>query len=112
MIWPVREAFRQDPGLFVAEPAPVCIDEYEHVPETLDAIKAELNRRTSPGRFVITGSKRHDALPSAAQALTGRLHVLTVLPLTQGEIAGVRENFVESVLGDPVLPVWSSTPCR
>ena len=104
----VREAFRPDPGLFVAGPAPVCIDEYQHVPETLDAIKAELNRRTSPGRFVITGSTRHDALPSAAQALTGRLHLLTVLPLTQGEIAGVREDFVEGVLQDPLLPITAT----
>ena len=101
----VRDAFRADPGLFVVGPAPVCIDEYQHVRETLDAIKGELNRLTSPGRFVITGSTRHDALPSAAQALTGRLHVVTVLPLSQGEIADVLENFVEGVLEDPLLPI-------
>lgn len=104
----VREAFRPDPGLFLAGPAPVCVDEYQHVPETLDAIKAELNRRTVPGRFVITGSTRHDLLPAAWQALTGRIHVLTVLPLSQGEIDGVHENFLERVLDDATAPVTSA----
>jgi hypothetical protein len=78
----------------------VCIDEYQHAPDILDAIKAELNRDGSPGRFVITGSTRHDALPRAAQALTGRLHLITVYPFSQGEISGIRENMVEAVFDD------------
>jgi hypothetical protein len=36
-----------------------------------DAIKAELNRDTRPGRFVLTGSTRYTVLPQAAQSLTG-----------------------------------------
>ncbi len=46
----------------------------------LDAIKARLNRSTEPGAFLLTGSTRYNALPLAAQSLTGRLHVLTILP--------------------------------
>jgi hypothetical protein len=30
----------------------VLVDEFQQVPESLDAIKAELNRDTRPGRFV------------------------------------------------------------
>ena len=30
-----------DPGLFATGPTPVFIDEYQHVPEVLDSIKAE-----------------------------------------------------------------------
>ncbi len=97
----VREAVAQDPGAFVAGPAPVCIDEYQHVPAVLDAIKAELNRQLRPGRFVLAGSTRYDALPLAAQSLTGRLHLLTVWPLTQGELDGRRENLLEALLDDP-----------
>jgi hypothetical protein len=44
-----------DPATFVSGPAPVCIDEFQHVPQILDAIKAELNRRSGPGRFVLAG---------------------------------------------------------
>jgi uncharacterized protein len=97
-----RAAVLADPGAFVDGLSPVCIDEYQHVPAVLDAIKAELNRELRAGRFVIAGSTRYDALPIAAQSLTGRLHLLTVWPLTQGEIDGVRENLLAALLDDPV----------
>jgi hypothetical protein len=32
----------------------VLIDEFQRVPEILDAVKAELNRDTRPGRIVLT----------------------------------------------------------
>lgn len=97
----LQSAASADPGAFVEGAAPVCIDEYQHVPAVLDAIKAELNRQLQPGRFVIAGSTRYDALPQAAQSLTGRVHLLTVWPLTQGEIGGVTENLLEALLDDP-----------
>jgi predicted AAA+ superfamily ATPase len=96
-----RSAVRADPSLFARAPAPVCIDEFQHVPEILDAIKAELNRRLEPGRFVLTGSTRYAGIPRAAQSLTGRLHVLTVWPLSQGELAGVEEDFMAVLLEEP-----------
>jgi uncharacterized protein len=96
-----RAAVLADPGAFVDGPSPVCVDEYQLVPAVLDAIKAELNRELRPGRYVITGSTRYDALPVAAQSLTGRLHLLTVWPLTQGEISGVEENLLAALLHDP-----------
>jgi predicted AAA+ superfamily ATPase len=97
-----RAAVLADPSAFVGGRPPVCIDEYQHVPAVLDAIKAELNRGLRPGRYVITGSTRYDALPIAAQSLTGRLHLLTVWPLTQGEIHGVRENLLAALVDDPI----------
>jgi hypothetical protein len=39
-----RDAVAADPATFVSGPSPVSIDEYQHVPVILDAIKAELNR--------------------------------------------------------------------
>lgn len=96
-----REAVAADPATFLAGSAPVFIDEYQHVPSVLDAIKAELNRDGRPGRFVLTGSARHESLPTVAQALTGRLHRLSVLPLSQGELEGVREHFLVSLFKDP-----------
>ena len=97
----MREVVGTDPSAFVDGPSPVCIDEYQHVPAVLDAIKAELNRDMRAGRFLLAGSTRYDALPLAAQSLTGRLHLLTVWPLTQGELAGTRENLLEALLEDP-----------
>jgi predicted AAA+ superfamily ATPase len=98
-----RSAVRADPGRFVESSEPVLIDEYQHVPELLDAIKAQLNRDLRPGRYVLAGSTRYAAVPAAAQALTGRVDIIPVLPLTQGEIDGVPETFVARLLdGDEV----------
>src|SRR3984957_19608766 len=98
-----RAAVRSDPGRFVESDQPVLIDEYQHVPELLDAIKAQLNRDLRPGRYVLAGSTRYGTLPEAGQALTGRVDVIPVLPLSQGEIGQVHEGFVARLLdGDGV----------
>lgn len=96
-----RDAVDASPSAFVTAESPVFIDEYQHAPVVLDAIKAELSRDLRPGRFVLTGSTRYSSLPTAAQSLTGRLHVATLWPLSQGEIEGTRERFVERLLSDP-----------
>ena len=100
-----RAAVEADPVTFVSGPGPLFIDEYQHVPMILDAIKAELNRDGSPGRFVISGSTRHDALPRAAQALTGRLHLMDILPLAQGEIDGTPDTLVARLFAAPASTV-------
>jgi uncharacterized protein len=48
-----------------------------------------LNRDLSSGRFVLAGSTRYTTLPEAGPALTGRVDILDVLPLSQAEIDGV-----------------------
>lgn len=86
----------------IGEYTPACLDEYQHAPEVLDALKARLNREGSrPGTAVLTGSTRQDALPRTSQALTGRLHTLTIWPLSQGEIAGDAENLLPALRVDP-----------
>jgi predicted AAA+ superfamily ATPase len=100
-----RDAVLADPALFVAGPGPVCIDEYQRAPVVLEAIKAELNQELRSGRFLITGSTRHGALPAAAEALTGRLHVVTIYPLSQGELAGIRENLIEMLFEESARAV-------
>jgi hypothetical protein len=108
-----RDAVSSDPSLFVRGDAPILVDEFQHVPELLDAMKAELNVDSRPGRFVITGSTRYATLPTAAQGLTGRAHLIDVKPLSQGEIGEVREDFAELLVQDPALllePTSSSTP--
>jgi uncharacterized protein len=109
-----RRAAIEDPTLFTSGPSPVFIDEYQHVPTVLDAIKAELNRGLSPGRFVLTGSTSYQSLPRTAQSLTGRLHVMSILPLSQGELRGVHETFVETLLDNPrrLLSTARSTTSR
>ena len=63
-----RSAVRDDPARFAESAAPVLIDEYQHVPELLDAIKAQLNGDLRPGRYVLAGSTRYATRISAAFA--------------------------------------------
>lgn len=97
-----RDAVVANVASAVGEHTPVCVDEYQHAPEVLDALKARLNREGSqPGTAVLTGSTRQDALPRTAQALTGRLHTMTIWPLSQGEIDGVTENLLPALRSRP-----------
>ena len=60
---------------------------------------------------MLTGSTRYSSLPTAAQSLTGRLHIVTLRPLSKGEFDGIEERFVEQLLTDPaalVTPAASS----
>lgn len=104
-----RQAVAADPRLFTSGPQPVLIDEFQHVPEILDAIKAELNADLRPGRFVLTGSTRYTTLPRAAQSLTGRVHVITVWPLSQGELGRRRESFLDLLLTRPAELILDSS---
>lgn len=104
-----RDAVSADPALFMRGEAPVLVDEFQHEPAILDAIKAELNADSSPGRFLITGSTRYATLPLAAQALTGRAHLIDVRPLSQGEIGEVREDFADLLVRDPALLVTAAS---
>ncbi|WP_239334938.1 ATP-binding protein [Frankia sp. CiP3] len=81
-----RQAVTADPTFFAAAPSPVLVDEFQHVPALLDAIKAELNRDLRPGRFVLTGSTRYLTMPTLSQSLAGRVHVTTLWPLAQAEL--------------------------
>ena len=80
----IQEAVRADPARAIAGQGLVCVDEYQKALIILEAIKAELNKGADPGRFVLTGSTRQDALPPAAQALTERLTTLAVYPPPRG----------------------------
>ena len=44
----VREAIQGNLAASVRAGAPICIDEYQRVPDILDALKARLNREGSP----------------------------------------------------------------
>ena len=92
------DAALSDPEGFVAAfKTPVVIDEVQLAPPLFRAIKAEVDRDRRPGRFLLTGSADLSVLPSAADALVGRMEVLTLWPLTQGEILGRSEGFIDAL---------------
>src|SRR5690606_35382336 len=83
----VQALAQNDPGAFVRGLAePVIIDEFQRAPEVLAAIKAELNRDRRPGRYVLTGSARHQVVPELADYLTGRVELHTLWPFAMAEL--------------------------
>jgi predicted AAA+ superfamily ATPase len=97
------EAARADPVGFVAGlRGPVVIDEIQKAPDLLPAIKSSIDRDRRPGRFLLTGSANVLTLPKVAESLAGRMEVATLWPLSQGELAGRRETFIDRVMrGEP-----------
>jgi predicted AAA+ superfamily ATPase len=73
---------------------PLTLDEVQRAPGLLLAIKEDVDRERVPGRYLLTGSANVMTLPKVADSLAGRMEILTLYPLSQGEIAGVREDFI------------------
>lgn len=97
-----REAASNDPRAFVQRPVDtLVIDEVQLEPNLFRAIKAEVDRDRRAGRFLLTGSSRLLAAPGLADALVGRVETLDLWPFSQGELLGVREDFVDRLFDDP-----------
>jgi uncharacterized protein len=73
------------------------IDQIQRVPELLLAIKREVDRDTSPGRFLLTGSARLLGLRDLPDALPGRAETIELWPLSQGEIDSAPDGFVDAI---------------
>lgn len=96
---PVREAAKQDPRAFVeGRPGMLVIDEVQRAPDLMLAIKASVDRDPRPGRFLLTGSTNLFAVRQIADFLAGRMESLQLHPLSQGEIEGRQERFIDAVL--------------
>lgn len=100
-------AARADPEGFVAGLSDrVVLDEAQRVPEIFLPIKASVDRDRRPGRFLLTGSANPLFVPVVADALVGRMEVLTLWPFAGVELAGRPDAAVaETFLAErPQLP--------
>lgn len=100
---PVRSLAKADPvGFIAACGARTVLDEVQRVPELLLAIKSRVDRDTTPGQFLLTGSANLRRVPAIGDALPGRVDYLTLWPFSQGELAGHRESFLQSLFAGGV----------
>jgi predicted AAA+ superfamily ATPase len=76
------------------------IDEVQKAPGLFPAIKMSVDRDRRPGRFLLTGSANVLLLPQISESLAGRMELITLLPLSQGELHGQREKFLDGVFAE------------
>jgi predicted AAA+ superfamily ATPase len=89
------QAAQRDPqGVVASLPERAVIDEVQRAPQVLLPLKARIDANRRAGMFLLTGSASPQALAHAADALVGRMAVLTLHPFSQGEIEGVRETWL------------------
>lgn len=81
-------AARQDPEEFVSGEGPLTIDEAHKCPELLTAIKVAVDRKRTPGKFLLSGSANFSMLKGISETLAGRAVYFTMHPFTRREIAG------------------------
>lgn len=95
----MREAAEADPVSFIKhEGQTLIIDEVQHVPALLSAIKMAVDENNRPGQFLLTGSANLSAIPQAQESLAGRISKTRLRPIAQGEIQQVQPDFFERLL--------------
>jgi uncharacterized protein len=94
---------RTDPaGFTTAFDYPMLIDEVQRGGDPLVlAVKHEIDRVQDKGRFVLAGSTRFLTEPRISESLAGRVRFVDLWPLSQGEIDGGSDSFVDRVFTDP-----------
>ena len=92
-------ALSDPPGFLESFDGPVVLDEIQRAPQLFNALKMDVDRKRRPGRYLLTGSANVLLLPNLSESLAGRVEVLTLWPLSQGEIEGREEGFMDRVFG-------------
>lgn len=101
----VRRAAEMDPAGFVAQAAGLTVlDEIQLAPQLFRAIKAEVDRDRRPGRFLLTGSANVLVLPKVSESLAGRIELVTLEGLSQGEVLGTSGNLVNHLFAETPPP--------
>ena len=99
----VLSVAQADPPTFLsASGSPLVIDEVQRVGQPLVlAIKSVVDRNDQPGQFLLTGSTNFLTVPSIAETLAGRADIVTLWPLSQGELRSGPDDFVDRAFSVP-----------
>lgn len=105
----IRATALNDPSGFIKGlPEYVTLDEIQHAPALMRAIKVSVDRNRKPGRFILTGSANLLLLPQLSDSLAGRMEIIELHPLTESEKArhpgAFIRTFIKGQLKTEVLP--------
>jgi uncharacterized protein len=103
-------AAKHDPIGFIAGlQKPVILDEVQRVPEIFLAIKHDVDEHRVAGRYALTGSASPLLIPRLGDSLAGRMEIFELFPLSQGELLGRVEVFIDRAFNGQV-PLVSPEP--
>ena len=95
---------KENPSGFIKNiQKPVILDEVQRIPEIFLAIKRDVDTNRIPGRYLLTGSANPLLIPRLGDSLAGRMEVIDVMPLSQGELKGHEEKFIDTIFSDEEL---------
>lgn len=94
------KAAELDPTGFVEHDGLLVLDEIQRAPGLFLPIKATVDRDTRPGRFLLTGSSQVLALKGLPDALPGRMEIVELWPLSQGEIDQQPDGFIDAIFAN------------
>ncbi len=93
-----RAAAESDPSGFVAGLGErTVLDEVQRVPSIFTALKQVIDAKRTPGRFLLTGSSQVLLVPALSDSLAGRMEILRLHPLSQGEVYGGIPSFLDDL---------------
>jgi hypothetical protein len=98
---------RADPDFFLQQqPRPLFLDEVQYAPELLGSLKREVDRRQTPGQFLLSGSQNLAVLRSVSESLAGRVSIVELWPLSLAESGGdpARTGWLERAVRGEAFP--------
>ncbi len=99
---------QKDPQGFIQSiPKPVILDEIQRVPELFLSIKQYVDEHDIPGQFALTGSANPLLIPRLGDSLAGRMEILKLFPLSQGELHNTFNDFISFAFSDALFPKTS-----
>ncbi len=97
----VLSSAQRDPMTFVQLlPIPVIIDEVQRVPEIFLPLKQLVDEHKKPGMVIMTGSANPLLTATIADSLAGRMALLRLMPLSQGEMLQRNEDIISYLFTD------------
>ena len=99
-------AAKNDPEGFIEQLAkPVILDEVQRVPEIFLPIKLDVDQNRMAGRYALTGSANPLLIPRLGDTLAGRMRILQLYPLSQGELNDIFDDFIDNIFTEKSLKI-------
>jgi predicted AAA+ superfamily ATPase len=102
----LRDEARRNPELLLDRGERLVVDEVQHAPDLLLAIKRRVDERRLRGQYILTGSSNLLLQRDVSESLAGRAGYLTLWPLTRREQLGMGSAGVWSQLLDEAPARW------